>query len=163
MVADPKAPERIQTLPGTPVILQPLTRQERWQKWLALWKVAAALPTSERLMASVRRPHQQRGVTQDRPQLAPLELPLKRGKIAYPLWPGYTEARASPRWQKQRAIGEQRVGVQVRRSSPIAKERRIRVSVAAPSPSFWERMKLRIPKKKKSPAPNKTQSAVVID
>lgn len=87
---------------------QPLTKAERYQRWLGFFRAAAALPTSERVMRSVRRAHQIRRCS---PRFVPVEKPKPTGprpqkppavikKLAkhrryhgYPVWPGYTPAR----------------------------------------------------------------------
>lgn len=84
-------------------IITPEERVTRFERWLLRWKVAAALPCSARILASVQRKHQQRGIRQERShRLSPG--PLKRGRRAYPLW-SYTPARSIMPLRQHARIG----------------------------------------------------------
>lgn len=109
------------TTPETPAAPRPLTiheeRARRFALWLERWKVSAALPTSPRLMASVNRPHQKRGVPQPSHNLA-AQYPPKQGKRVFPLW-SYTPDKRKRHAEKddvpyivilrkQKALGQQK-------------------------------------------------------
>lgn len=84
-------------------IITPEERTARFERWLSCWKAAAALSCSARVLASVQRPHQQRGVKQECSHL-PSPGPLKRGRRAYPLW-SYTPARSLVPLRQHARIG----------------------------------------------------------
>ena len=69
-------------------------RKAKFDAWMAkYWPQVVAIPTSARIMLSVNRPHQQRGVPQQRSHQTVMPKRLRRGKAIYPAWPGYTADR----------------------------------------------------------------------